>query len=131
MTCAPTVPSSVAQPPVRRLDRALLRPWVLLLLRTQPAHGYAVAQRLVELGLPRPDGPSLYRLLKDLEKDGLLHSKAAPPSGGPQRQVYRVTAKGTRQLRRDAEAIKTLASDLRCFAREYEALRRQLDRARR
>ena len=42
---------------------------------------------------------------------------------GPERRVYRVTAKGTRQLRRDAEGMAAMQADLAAFAGEYDTYR--------
>lgn len=120
-----------ALPTPRRLDRTLLRPWVLLLLRDRPGHGYDLIERLRSLDLPDADGPALYRLLKELEDGGLVRSSWAPSGTGPSRRVYRVTGKGTRQLHRDAEDLRTLSADLRRFARGYRALRTRITRRRR
>ncbi len=81
-------------------------------------------------GLPEPDGPALYRLLRELEADGLLRSDWYPSDEGPARRVYRVTGKGTRQLRRDAEAMAAIHADLTVFMAEWQLLSGRITRRR-
>lgn len=114
-----------------RTQRSLLRPWVLLLLRTRPRHAYELMADLRELGVPQPDPGTLYRLLNDLHEAGLVRSAWEPSRAGPDRRVYRVTAGGTRQLRRDAQALDELAADLRRFAAEWRTLDARLAKRRR
>lgn len=103
---------------------------MLLVLRDRPGHGYDVGERLRALDLPAADGPALYRLLNELEAGGFVRSSWAPSDSGPSRRVYRVTGKGTRQLRRDAEQLSDLSADLRRFAREYRTLSARIGRRR-
>ena len=94
---------------------------MLLALHGEPAHGYELAPRLAGLGFAEPDLPGLYRLLRELERTGSVRSVWAPGRAGPGRRLYRVTAKGTRQLREDAEALDGLADALRRFREAYTA----------
>lgn len=115
----------------RRADRTLLRPFVLLVLRTRPRHGYQLRAELHGFGLPEPDLPALYRLLEDLEAARLVQSTWVAGCGGPARRVYRVTSSGTRQLRRDAQALSELSGALSRFNREWMALDARLAKRRR
>ena len=108
----------------------MLRPWFLLLLRTRPQHAYSLMAELHRFGLATPDWPTLYRLLHDLETAGLVRSVWAPGDGGPERRVYRVTGAGTRQLRRDAQALRELSADLSRFDAEWRQLEKRLARRR-
>lgn len=69
---------------------------ILGLLVDEPAHGYALKQRLSPW-LPRErlinDGV-LYPLLERLERQRLIASRVRPGQGGPPRRVYRATARG-------------------------------------
>ena len=73
---------------------------VLAALREEPGHGYEIAQRL----LTRSDGRfdvqegSLYPALHRMEQAKLLSSRWAKGEGGPRRRVYRLTARGEREL---------------------------------
>ena len=109
--------------------RAFLRPWILLLLRLRPAHGYDLTERLRQLGVEL--GPELYRFLRRLEQEGLVRSSWAPSGGaGPGRRVYRLTSKGTRQLQKDADALGEVADALGHFWDDYGKLTVELDRER-
>ncbi len=103
---------------------------MLLILRAQPGHGYDVIAALRERGLPRADGGVVYRLLRELEDGGFLRSDWQASSSGPDRRVYRVTAKGTRQLRRDADAMAAIRADLDSFAAEYAVVSARLGKRR-
>lgn len=81
--------------------RNFLYPAVLLALAERPTHGYRVWEVLGELGFGTLDRPAVYRVLADLERDGLVRRlRAAPAPGsfverrGLGRQVYEATADG-------------------------------------
>lgn len=94
-----------------------LRPWILVLLWLQPAHGSELKERLVELGMPEAD----YRFLRGLEDEGLLRSTWVPGGGiGPDRRIYSLTAKGTAELQKDAAALGRVADTLEVFFEHYE-----------
>ena len=89
-----------------------LRPWTLLLLWLEPAHGADVKERLARLGMPGAD----YRFLRRLESQGLLRSTWVPGGGiGPERRVYSLTDAGLEQLERDAEALGKVAETLGAY----------------
>jgi len=72
-----------------------MEPCLLLLLRRGPSHGYDLAQGLAELGLPGVDPSLAYRLLRQMEEAGLVHSEwDTRVSSGPARRVYRLTPDG-------------------------------------
>jgi PadR family transcriptional regulator PadR len=60
--------------------RSLLRPFLLLLVHERPGHGYELIERLGALGVPGVEPGHAYRVLRDLERAGLLRS-AWEPSG--------------------------------------------------
>lgn len=94
-----------------------LRPWILVLLWLQPAHGSELKERLIELGMPEAD----YRFLRGLEEEGLLRSTWVPGGGiGPDRRIYSLTAKGNEQLRKHAGALARVADTLEVFFEHYE-----------
>jgi DNA-binding PadR family transcriptional regulator len=78
--------------------RHFLYPAVLLLLAEEPRHGYALVEALKDLGLGRMDRPGVYRVLGDLEADGLVHSWDEPPTAGSVRHVNSITPKGEQVL---------------------------------
>jgi poly-beta-hydroxybutyrate-responsive repressor len=72
----------------------MLVPYVLLAVSLGRAHGYMIEQYLKNLDFFRADASTLYRTLRQLEKDGLLHSDWEPGPTGPARRVYSLTDAG-------------------------------------
>ena len=98
---------------------SFVRPWTLLSLRSGPAHGYELKERLRARGLGEFD----YRFLRRLEREGVVRSSWEKGTGvGPERRVYRLTSKGTRQLREDADAVGQVIDALTRFMGEYDEL---------
>ena len=113
------------------LPRNFLRPCLLLLLREQPAHGYELLERLRPLGFVRDDPGGLYRALRALERDGLVHSGWEPSAAGPDRRMYELTRAGKEELHRRAKDLATVKDTLEVFLSRYEefvALRRDIAR---
>ncbi len=74
--------------------RDMLIPYVLLAVSLGRAHGYMIEQYLKNLDFFRADASTLYRTLRQLEKDGLLLSDWEPGPTGPARRVYSLTDAG-------------------------------------
>jgi PadR family transcriptional regulator PadR len=74
--------------------RDVLIPYLLLAVSLQRAHGYLIEEDLRNLGFARLDLSTLYRTLRQLEKDGLLHSEWQSGPTGPARRVYSLTEVG-------------------------------------
>jgi DNA-binding PadR family transcriptional regulator len=75
----------------------MLRPAVMGLLASGPAHGYQLARQLVEMKMfaaQEPDHAGLYRALKQMEDEGLLTSAWDLAETGPARRVFTITADG-------------------------------------
>jgi transcriptional regulator len=71
---------------------------ILAVLETEPAHGYAIIERLKERSggaLSLPEG-TVYPALHRLEAAGLLSSSWS--DGNRRRRVYRLTRTGRREL---------------------------------
>lgn len=80
------------------LPRNFLRACVLLLLREGPAHGYDLLERAQAFGFNRSDPGGLYRTLRGLEEEGLVHSVWETSSQGPDRRIYEITRAGGESL---------------------------------
>lgn len=78
--------------------RAFLGVAIGAVLTEQPLHGYAIAQRLTELGLGPVRGGVLYPVLNRLEADGVVSAQWQAGAGGPGRKVYELTAAGRERL---------------------------------
>jgi PadR family transcriptional regulator, regulatory protein PadR len=74
--------------------RGFLIPYILLALSVQRAHGYFIEQHLRGLGLVNVELSTLYRTLRQLEKDGLVYSTWEPGPDGPARRIYSLTDAG-------------------------------------
>ncbi|MGH9416926.1 MAG: PadR family transcriptional regulator [Terriglobales bacterium] len=92
--------------PQGTLDLLLLK-----ILGLGPAHGYAIAQRLEQMSqaaLHVGQG-TLYPALHRLEYRGLLRAEWQPTATGREAKIYRLTAKGRRQLERELADWQRLA----------------------
>jgi PadR family transcriptional regulator PadR len=72
----------------------MLIPYVLLAVSLQRAHGYLIEEYLRGAGFFSLEMSTLYRTLRQLEKDGLLRSNWEPGPTGPARRVYSLTDVG-------------------------------------
>src|SRR5438094_1834767 len=95
---APSAPSALPSrpdaPPTGWSPRDILIPYVLLAVSLQRAHGYLIEDYLRRAGFFSLEMSTLYRTLRQLEKDGLLHSTWEPGPTGPARRVYSLTDVG-------------------------------------
>ena len=85
----------------RKVDwspRDILIPYVLLAVSLQRAHGYLIEEYLRGVGFLSLEMSTLYRMLRQLEKDGLLQSTWEPGPTGPARRVYSLTEVGSAWL---------------------------------
>jgi poly-beta-hydroxybutyrate-responsive repressor len=74
--------------------RDMLVPYLLLAISLQRTHGYMLEEYLRGLGFVGLEVSTLYRTLRQMEKDGLLHSAWEPGPTGPARRVYTLTEMG-------------------------------------
>jgi PadR family transcriptional regulator PadR len=74
--------------------RDILAPFVLLAVSLQRSHGYGIEDYLRALGLFGITMSTLYRTLRQMEKDGFLESAWEPGPTGPARRVYTITDAG-------------------------------------
>lgn len=110
---------STTDPGASLLPRNFLRPCILLLLREERSHGYALLQRLRPLGFTRDDPGRLYRALRALEEEGLVHSSWEQSYDGPDRRIYRTTRAGHEELHRLAKELDAGRETLERFVSRY------------
>jgi poly-beta-hydroxybutyrate-responsive repressor len=77
-----------------RLTGDLLSSSLLAFLRRWNAYGYQLVQELGKAGLPHFDSTTVYRTLRQLEKDGLVSSFWDTSESGPARRMYSLTKAG-------------------------------------
>lgn len=87
----------------------------LLILRTltlEPAHGWAIAQRIeqVSTGLLKVQQGSLYPALHRLEHQGWIRSEWGESDNNRRAKYYSLTAAGRKQLRTETSKWKNLSA---------------------
>ncbi|MBN2026057.1 MAG: PadR family transcriptional regulator [Actinobacteria bacterium] len=102
----------------------LFMPSLLLLLKEDPAHGYALLKRMAQLGVVSPDmDPSpVYKTLRWFEEMGLVVSERERGERGPDRKVYRITKKGDESLASFAPMVDKAGEIIAWFRDKYEEL---------
>lgn len=100
--------------------RNWLQPFLLLSLQQWQGHGYELMQRLAVYGFESMDPGSVYRTLRQLERDGLVSSDwDTDSSQGPARRVYSLTDAGAAYLQTWAAALRGYQSMLDSFFQAY------------
>ena len=106
-------------PEIPTLPRNFMRPCVLLLLKESPAHGYDILERLKAFGFSGSDPGGLYRMLRNLEQEGLVSSSWEPSIAGPQRRRYKLTRAGSEALHEHAKSLQATAEVLDSYVSRY------------
>lgn len=94
--------------------------------------GLGAEARLDDAAERGDDPGGLYRALRALERDGLVHSAWEPSASGPDRRIYELTRAGMEELHRRAKSLAETADTLDVFLSrygEFVALERSADRA--
>jgi transcriptional regulator len=84
---------------------------VLKTLTRGPMHGYGIAQSIQQISdeVLRVEEGSLYPALHRLELDGMIDSEWGQSTNNRRAKFYRLTAKGRKQLSKEAGEWKRLA----------------------
>jgi len=104
--------------------RRFLKPVVLLMLAEEPCHGYELMGKLNDFGIDQSnmDPSILYRLLRNIENEGLAQSSLDDSGSGPARKVYTLTPEGREVLDLWAVGIEGTVSFLTEVKERYERL---------
>jgi PadR family transcriptional regulator, regulatory protein PadR len=86
--------------------RNWLTPVALVMLREEGTHGYELMERIAEFGFEQINPGTLYRMLRQMEKEGLCESTWETSNGGAACRVYSVTDAGEGYLEDWAEGCK-------------------------
>ena len=100
----------------KELPRNDIPIFILAVLETGPAHGYAIAREIdqrCEGGIVLRDG-ALYPALRTLEDDGLIVGEwqQSAESSGPARKTYRLTDEGKAEATRRATFWRSYAKNV-------------------
>ena len=99
--------------------RMWLQPFLLLALEQWQSHGYELTRRMTAFGFEALDRGSVYRILRQLEKDGLLSSGWDTSKEGPARRLYSLTDAGRAYLNVWATSLRAYQSMLDQFFSLY------------
>jgi poly-beta-hydroxybutyrate-responsive repressor len=86
--------------------RSWLQPFLLLALEQWQSHGYELIRRMSAFGFETLDRGSVYRTLRQLEKDGLVTSGWDTSKDGPARRLYTLTDAGRLYLETCAASLR-------------------------
>ena len=99
--------------------RNWLVPVVLVTLREWNSYGYELMERLTAFGFEAMNPGTLYRTLRQMEKEGLCDSRWETSKGGPARRVYSITEAGEAYLDFWAESLEQYRHIMDTFFRIY------------
>ena len=110
------------QKKIEARPRNWFTPVALLILWTEPSHGYKMMERLDEFGFDQTNLGTLYRMLRHMEDEGLCKSEWETSEGGPARRIYSVTDAGEEYLAAWAEGCKRYQHVMDSFFRAYTSV---------
>jgi PadR family transcriptional regulator PadR len=99
--------------------RSWLQPFLLLALEQWQSHGYELIRRMSSFGFETLDRGSVYRTLRQLEKDGLVTSGWDTSKDGPARRLYTLTDAGRLYLEACAASLRGYQTMLNQFFSLY------------
>jgi len=117
----PAEPTDEREPLPGWPPRDILAPFVLLAVSLQRSHGYGIEDYLRALGLFGITMSTLYRTLRQMEKDGFLESTWEPGPTGPARRMYSITDAGNVWLDSSAAMLNAYRDTIDRFFGLYGA----------
>lgn len=100
--------------------RDLLSAYLLLLLRGWSMHGYQLMQQLLQFGYQPTDPGTIYRQLRQLERQGFISSNWETSDAGPARRTYTITDAGNAFLQSWAQVIEGWQKGLQFWSELYQ-----------
>ncbi len=100
--------------------RNWLVPVILLALREWNSYGYELMERAAAFGFEAMNPGTLYRTLRQMEKDGVVKSKWETSKGGPARRMYSITEAGEAYLDFWAESLERFQQMMDVFFQLYQ-----------
>lgn len=99
--------------------RNWLVPVILLSLRDWNSYGYELMERATAFGFEAMNPGTLYRTLRQMEKDGIVESTWETSKGGPARRMYSITDAGKTYLDFWAKSLEQYQQTMEAFFRLY------------
>jgi PadR family transcriptional regulator PadR len=112
-----------AEPKIDARPRRWLTPVALVILRAQSSYGYELMERITEFGFEEVNAGTLYRTLRQMEREGLCKSEWEAAGSGPARRMYSITEEGVAYLDAWAQACKQYQRVLDSFTQAYTSNR--------
>ncbi len=112
-------PSPAKEHGIEVRPRNWLAPVLLLTLREWNSYGYELMERTAAFGFEAMNPGTMYRTLRNMEKDGLCQSKWETSKGGPARRVYSITDAGNAYLDLWARSLEQYQRTTDTFLRLY------------
>ena len=114
-----------AEQKVEARPRRWLFPVALVLLQEENSYGYELMERIEEeFGFEQINAGSVYRALRQMEKEGLCTPEwdvhQAEGGGGPPRRMYAITDEGEAYLEAWAQACEKYHKLMDQFAQVYK-----------
>jgi poly-beta-hydroxybutyrate-responsive repressor len=99
--------------------RNWLVPVILLSLRDWNSYGYELMERATAFGFEAMNPGTLYRTLRQMEKEGIVESTWETSKGGPARRMYSITDAGKAYLDFWARSLEQYQQTMDTFFRLY------------
>jgi poly-beta-hydroxybutyrate-responsive repressor len=105
--------------PPRGTPKNYLMAWLLVMLKDLNLHGYEIMKALKENFAVVSDPGTVYRALRQLERDGYITSWWDPKEQGPARRIYTLTDAGSGALKMWSAALEQYRTNLDAFFSLY------------
>ncbi len=110
------------EPEIRGVEarpRNWLVPVILLSLREWNSYGYELMERASAFGFEAMNPGTLYRTLRQMEKEGIVESTWETSRGGPARRMYSITDAGRAYLDFWAKSLEQYQRTMETFFSLY------------
>lgn len=105
--------------PPKGTPKNYLMAWLLVMLKDYNLHGYEIMKELREKFDVVSDPGTVYRALRQLERDGYISSWWDSKEQGPARRIYTLTDAGSDALHTWSKALQLYRSSLDAFFTLY------------
>ncbi len=100
------------------LSGKYMQPCLLLVISQKDSYGYELMEEVRKLGAT-PDASAVYRMLRQMESEGLVKSEWVTEGPGPAKRVYKITPEGGDFLSSWVTVVKNHKESLDFFLDEY------------
>lgn len=108
--------------PPKGLPKNYLMAWLLVMLKERNLHGYEIMKALKTKFDVISEPGTVYRALRQLEREGYISSWWDPKEQGPVRRVYTLTEQGHEALVQWSAALEQYRSNLDAFFTMYSGV---------